>query len=644
MLKYGNRDFRNLQEQVYANMKNIEDIIEGSNIIADLNVLHVVGTADTAADLPDPDTYAGEYGDAIAVGTDEPYDLYIFSKAYENENAPQWFNIGIFPQPGPQGETGATGATGQQGPQGETGPQGPQGIQGIQGPKGDTGLGVPEIQAGDAGKALMVNAGETAAEWTELPSGLPDIESGDARKILAVNSGETGAEWIVDKGATSLQLPESAPAAQQLVGINTSGEQNALGIGDGLTIASSTLSVKPEIISITVNAELYLHNTMTYTFTESQAEYIRANKPCILLNFNNGSALISYVGEDANNYQFAGYQTYNINGGGDIGVFCKFSGEKLTYRQVYLHILTISKTSSSYVGTLHKAISSMSFDTPTMIAFGTASSVSFSDNETLTNSYYITRIQNGCVVHMNGTIAYPIKIGNSNDIYYISVNTQNNILIYKFERTTYGTYIAHIYDYATTLLETSVENAAVYTNSAASVSLGSFDIYKNSVENKLFIKIPTADLSFKVLDQNNTEITVSGKSIIDYKTGTAPVIKLEVKSDGSNYYLDGGLLESAKVALSFTKPATAVGAIDFKVTIGSYVLSPNILFAGDALIDSIPMQYNGITRSSVTTLETTSGSFFKASGSQITFGADADVSLSFCLDKDIVKGIDVAAA
>ena len=35
MLKYGNRDFRNLQEQVYANMKNIEDIIKGSDITMD---------------------------------------------------------------------------------------------------------------------------------------------------------------------------------------------------------------------------------------------------------------------------------------------------------------------------------------------------------------------------------------------------------------------------------------------------------------------------------------------------------------------------------------------------------------------------------------------------------------------------------
>lgn len=90
MLKYGNRDFRNLQEQVYANMKNIQDIIDGSNIIADFKAVNIVGQVEEVTDLPDPDTYAGQYGDAILVGVeDEPADLYVFTKAYENENAPQ---------------------------------------------------------------------------------------------------------------------------------------------------------------------------------------------------------------------------------------------------------------------------------------------------------------------------------------------------------------------------------------------------------------------------------------------------------------------------------------------------------------------------------------------------------------------------
>lgn len=98
--------------------------------------------------------------------------------------------------------------------------------------------GLPEIASGDAGKVLTVNSGETGVEWAESAGGLPTIESGDAGKLLAVNAGETGAEWVSDN---SLQLPASAPASQQLVGINTSGEQNALSIGAGLSIENNSL-------------------------------------------------------------------------------------------------------------------------------------------------------------------------------------------------------------------------------------------------------------------------------------------------------------------------------------------------------------------------------------------------------------------
>ena len=75
--------------------------------------------------------------------------------------------------------------------------------------------------------------------------GLPEIESGDAGKVLKVNEQEDGVEWG-EGGAPDnvLVLPEEAPAAQQLVGINTSNEQNSLSIGDGLEVASGALQLK----------------------------------------------------------------------------------------------------------------------------------------------------------------------------------------------------------------------------------------------------------------------------------------------------------------------------------------------------------------------------------------------------------------
>jgi hypothetical protein len=90
----------------------------------------------------------------------------------------------------------------------------------------------------------VVNKAIDDGEIVIEAGGLPEIESGDAGKALVVNQAEDGAEWATvglspedqEKLDNSLQLPESAPAAQQLVGINTSKEQNALTIGSGLNI------------------------------------------------------------------------------------------------------------------------------------------------------------------------------------------------------------------------------------------------------------------------------------------------------------------------------------------------------------------------------------------------------------------------
>lgn len=180
MLSFGNKEFRNLQEQVLKNMKDIQDIEEGATVLANFGIA-IVGQVDDVSDLPDPATYEGEYGDAYIVGTEQPYEYYIFTRAFEGQENPSWFDLGQFPVPGPQGpqgERGETGATpvvvmraptvstlnaGQaatasvivggtiatptyqfnfgipQGAQGIQGPAGAQGPQGPQGPKGDKG-------------------------------------------------------------------------------------------------------------------------------------------------------------------------------------------------------------------------------------------------------------------------------------------------------------------------------------------------------------------------------------------------------------------------------------------------------------------------------------------------------------------------
>ena len=103
--------YLNIQEQVEKNRVDIQSIMQGATVLADFGI-KVIGHVDESTDLPDPAEYEGDYGDAYAVGTEAPYNFYIFTRAFEGEEDPSWFNIGIFPQPGPQGETGPAGQEG----------------------------------------------------------------------------------------------------------------------------------------------------------------------------------------------------------------------------------------------------------------------------------------------------------------------------------------------------------------------------------------------------------------------------------------------------------------------------------------------------------------------------------------------------
>lgn len=66
--------------------------------------IKVIGVVPTAADIP-----AGnyEYGDAYMVGTETPYDMYIYTRPDGNVHTEgYWFPVGKFPMPGPQGPKG----------------------------------------------------------------------------------------------------------------------------------------------------------------------------------------------------------------------------------------------------------------------------------------------------------------------------------------------------------------------------------------------------------------------------------------------------------------------------------------------------------------------------------------------------------
>lgn len=183
-------------------MNDIQDLMQGTQVLAEFGI-KVVGQVESAEDLPDPAKYEGDYGDAYIVGEAEPYEYYIFTRAFEGQEEPSWFDLGVFPQPGP---TGATGPTGPAGPtpritnytstntlepgqnasvsiiKGGTdaqpsfswtfniprGAQGVQGEQGPTGPQGPTGATGPQGQDGQPGTLYTIY--DQIADVTRLPN------------------------------------------------------------------------------------------------------------------------------------------------------------------------------------------------------------------------------------------------------------------------------------------------------------------------------------------------------------------------------------------------------------------------------------------------------------------------------------------
>lgn len=137
MIKINNIEYRNLEEQVLKNKEDIERHYQVDRVVAEFGI-KVLGQVDNEEMIPQS---ASNFGDAWAVGVEEPYEFYIWTR--QDEDTPVedgvWLNIGKLAIVGPQGPQGVQGLTGPKGDKGDKGDQGPRGLQGIQGPKGDKG-------------------------------------------------------------------------------------------------------------------------------------------------------------------------------------------------------------------------------------------------------------------------------------------------------------------------------------------------------------------------------------------------------------------------------------------------------------------------------------------------------------------------
>lgn len=103
------------QCQIEKNRQDIEAIINDA-VAFNYIGMKVVGQVNTADELPkkaDYEVWPFNYGDAFAVGTQDPYNYYLWTRAFGAYLSDHWFNIGVFPGPstvpGPKGDTGDTG-------------------------------------------------------------------------------------------------------------------------------------------------------------------------------------------------------------------------------------------------------------------------------------------------------------------------------------------------------------------------------------------------------------------------------------------------------------------------------------------------------------------------------------------------------
>lgn len=261
MLKFGNKEFRNLQEQVLRNMKNIQDIMDGVTVLAEFGI-KVIGHVNSAADLPDPETYEGEYGDAYVVGTEEPYNYYIFTRAFEGDETPQWFNLGVFPAPGPQGETGPQGPVGPQGPQGNTGADGsPAGF-------GSITATAQTLVPGSSATATVVASGPDNEKSFAFTFGIPRGQDGSSD----VNWGDIGGT-LADQTdlQTALDNKVTLDTTQTISGSKEFSQSLVVGANSG----TQTLKIgsTPNSLEISTNASGAPYITVKKGVSPSDPDY-----------------------------------------------------------------------------------------------------------------------------------------------------------------------------------------------------------------------------------------------------------------------------------------------------------------------------------------------------------------------------------
>lgn len=229
MIKIGDKEFRNLEEQVGFLSTRMQLSMLGLKLQAILTDIN---------DLP---PLAEDY-QVYAVGLEPPYEYFVFLNG-------SYRSLGVFPLAGPPG---VPGDEGKQGPIGPQGPQGKQGAQGIAGPAGK-GIGVDKITAID----LAVGEADVTYDGTD---GATIVKQGE------INTGGTTYKVDVDD-----KIP-IIPGANVTIAASSDGKHIVISAAGG---GSST---PMEIVTITPG--------LSGTVTQDQIDKIAASSKLCAVESN----------------------------------------------------------------------------------------------------------------------------------------------------------------------------------------------------------------------------------------------------------------------------------------------------------------------------------------------------------------------
>ena len=216
MIKIGDKEFRNLEEQV--------GFLSTREQLSTLG-LSLVGIVPDQSSLPQD----AEERQVYAVGAEPPYEYFVYlSGAYSS--------LGVFPLAGPPGVPGDRGEQGVGGPQG---PQGEQGPQGIAGPAGK-GIGVDKITAidlalGDAAVNYNETDGATLVKQGKITAGGTDYNIDVEDKIPII----PGKNIIIDESPDGKHLVVSTTNEAPTETTTINGKSGAITLAEGPNVTIS---------------------------------------------------------------------------------------------------------------------------------------------------------------------------------------------------------------------------------------------------------------------------------------------------------------------------------------------------------------------------------------------------------------------